>query len=374
MPLTTASRRVAAVPDGANAVRIEGLHKRFGDQVALESLDLEVAAGEFLVLLGPSGCGKTTTMRSIAGLERPTNGRISIGGRVVFDDGAKVDVAPSERNVGMVFQSYAIWPHRTVAQNISFPLKMQKVPRKEQNERVERALHLVGLEGLGGRSASMLSGGQMQRVALARSIVMRPSVLLLDEPLSNLDAKLRERLRVELKETQQELGTTSVYVTHDQAEALALADRIVLMRKGVIEQVATPLELYQQPATRFAAEFVGMNNVLPGTSTAGRITIGDTIVLVTDGRAPDGRVSVCLRAEDFMLEPPTSWNGNRIAGTVEVVNLLGSQVLYAVHAGGVQLEVVVPFTGSLLPRGQEVELGIAPANVRCFATDEAGEA
>ncbi len=369
MSLTLPAQSAVAT-GGPSAVRIEGLHKKFGDQVALESLDLTVRQGEFLVLLGPSGCGKTTTMRSIAGLETPTDGRISIGGRTVFDRAKKIEVSPSARNVGMVFQSYAIWPHRTVAQNVSFPLKMQKVPRKEMNARVDQVLELVGLEGLGGRSASMLSGGQMQRVALARSVVMRPNVLLLDEPLSNLDAKLRERLRVELKETQQELGTTSIYVTHDQAEALALADRIVLMRKGVIEQIATPLDLYQRPATRFAAEFVGMNNVLTGRAHGGTVTVGDgDLVLHTDSHVHDGPVALCLRAEDFVLDPPESWNGNTLLGTIEVVNLLGSQVLYAVEVGSIKIEIIVPFTGQLLKRGDTVRLGLSAHSVRCFEED-----
>lgn len=366
--------RIDAVAESGEAVEISALHKTFGGEVALESLDLAVRRGEFLVLLGPSGCGKTTTMRSIAGLEQPTSGVIKIGGRTVFDRSNKIDVAPAARNVGMVFQSYAIWPHRTVAQNVSFPLKMQKIPSREAKERVRDVLELVGLDGMGDRSASMLSGGQMQRVALARSLVMRPSVLLLDEPLSNLDAKLREKLRVELKQTQQNLGTTSIYVTHDQAEALALADRIVLMRKGVIEQVSTPLELYLEPRSKFAAQFVGMNNVLVGRvdrdSSSTRIVLGDgDLVLKTDYRGSEETVAVCLRAEDFILELPAGWHGNVISGRIEVVSFLGSQVLYSVRVGSLMLEVIVPFTGCLQNRGQEIEIGLINSSVRCFANE-----
>ncbi|GAA3929321.1 ABC transporter ATP-binding protein [Microbacterium soli] len=357
-----------------HAVEIASLHKRFGDQVALQSLDLTVNTGEFLVLLGPSGCGKTTTMRSIAGLEEPTDGTIKIDGEVVYAGHGRVNVPPAARRVGMVFQSYAIWPHRTVAQNIGFPLKMQKVPRKEARERVEQALELVGLDGLGGRSASMLSGGQMQRVALARSFVMQPRVLLLDEPLSNLDAKLRERLRLELKETQQRLGTTSIYVTHDQGEALALADRIVLMRKGVIEQVSTPLDLYQSPSTQFAAEFIGTNNLFTGTVT--RTVEGTAQVdipglpepLFSGYHGPMGAVAVSVRAEDVIVDPPETWSGTTLQGELSVVSLLGSQISYVVRLGDAQLQVLLPFTGELRRRGDRCRIGIPSHAVRCFTT------
>lgn len=370
----SASEAVGAVeatsPD--LAVDVRGLHKKFGKQTALESLDLSVEKGEFLVLLGPSGCGKTTTMRSIAGLEQPTGGVIEVGGQVVFDSSRGIDRAPADRKIGMVFQSYAIWPHRTVRENVSFPLKMQKVPRKEATKRIDDVLELVGLEAMGRRSASMLSGGQMQRVALARSIVMNPAVLLLDEPLSNLDAKLRERLRVELKRTQQRLGTTSIYVTHDQAEALALADRIVLMRNGAIEQISTPLELYKNPRTLFAAEFMGTNNVFSGRlerGSEGNVAVIDGMALPTEYDGPAGPVAVVLRADDFVENPSDSWSGTRINGRVEISSLLGSQILYAVRVGEVLLEVLVPFVDRLLKPGDELAFGIKPEYVRCFAEE-----
>ena len=375
MTVTAASRQGETTGD-IPAVEISGLHKRFGDQTALHSLDLTVEAGEFLVLLGPSGCGKTTTMRSIAGLEQPTEGTIKVGGQAVYDSSKRINVPPANRRIGMVFQSYAIWPHRTVAENVGFPLRMQKVPRGEAKGRVQEVLELVGLEGLGGRSASMLSGGQMQRVALARSIVMRPEVLLLDEPLSNLDAKLRERLRIELKETQQRLGTTSIYVTHDQAEALALADRIVLMRQGVIEQISTPLELYRNPKTRFAAEFMGTNNLFSGVarSGAGRTTVdivGLPAPLPTAYAGLDGDVTVSIRAEDVIVSPPASWEGARLDGVVEVVSLLGSQVSYAVRIGDHDVLALLPFDGRLWQRGEPLQIGIARDGVRCFAKESA---
>ena len=370
----TAAMTQSGTTGDSPAVEIAGLHKRFGDQTALHSLDLTVEAGEFLVLLGPSGCGNTTTMRSIAGLEQPTGGTIKVGGQAVYDSSKRINVAPANRRIGMVFQSYAIWPHRTVAENIGFSLRMQKVPRGDAKKRVDEALELVGLEGLGKRSASMLSGGQMQRVALARSIVMRPQVLLLDEPLSNLDAKLRERLRLELKETQQRLGTTSMYVTHDQAEALALADRIVLMRQGVIEQVSTPLELYQNPASRFAAEFMGTNNLFEGTAAPGpgasRVEVnGLAGELVSTYSGSPGPVAVSIRAEDVVVNPPASWDGARLRGVVEVVSLLGSQVSYAVRVGDRDILVLLPFDGQLWRRGDSLEIGIGAAAVRCFAKD-----
>ena len=210
-------------------ITLEHLSLKYGANTVVKDLDLQIADGESLVLLGQSGCGKTSTMRCIAGLEQPSGGRITIGDTVVHDSERRVTVAPYKRNVGMVFQSYAVWPHRTVFENVGFSLKMKKVPKEEAARRVRKALAIVGLADFETRGASQLSGGQMQRVALARSLVMQPSVLLLDEPLSNLDARLRERLRIELREIQLEQNLTTVYVTHDQIEAFALADRIALM-------------------------------------------------------------------------------------------------------------------------------------------------
>ncbi|MGX7722886.1 ABC transporter ATP-binding protein [Rhodococcus sp. 5G237] len=361
-------------------IRISGLTKKYGDKVAVNNIDLDVRAGEFLVLLGPSGCGKTTTMRSIAGLEHPTSGSISIGGRTVFDARTHTQVAPNERNIGMVFQSYAIWPHRTVFQNVAFPLTMKRPrPSKEAIEkRVEATLEMVGLDHVSAQSASRLSGGQMQRVALARSVVMEPDVLLLDEPLSNLDAKLREKLRVELKQIQRDLGMTSIYVTHDQAEALALADRIVLMRNGTIEQQGTPMELYHDPQTRFAAEFIGLNNKLIGRATqtgdGARFDVPGSFDLFSGSAlSTTGPATAFIRAEDIriVLGGPEYYDGtNLLQGTVELVELLGSQFLYAVRVGETLLQVLTGNNGQMLAHGTEVQLAVDVRHVRCFPEEQ----
>ena len=248
-------------------ITLENLSLQYSGNTVVKELDLEIADGESLVLLGQSGCGKTSTMRCIAGLEQPSGGRITIGDTVVHDSERRVSVAPYKRNVGMVFQSYAVWPHRTVFENVGFSLKMKKVPKEEATKRVRKALAVVGLSDFETRGASQLSGGQMQRVALARSLVMQPSVLLLDEPLSNLDARLRERLRIELREIQLDLSLTTVYVTHDQIEAFALADRIALMQGGRIVQIGTPQEIYAAPSTKSIADFLGVGNIFPCTVT-----------------------------------------------------------------------------------------------------------
>ena len=234
---------------------------------AARSVSFEVPAGKMFTLLGPSGCGKTTTLRSVAGLEKPDAGEIRVDDRVVFSAEKRIFIPPNHRNFGMVFQSYAIWPHLTVFKNVAFPLQVgtRKYSRKQINDMVQRALHVVALDGLEGRPATQLSGGQQQRLALARAIVNQPPLLLLDEPLSNLDAKLRERMRFELKRLQHDLGLTSVYVTHDQAEALALSHQVAVMSQGEVVQVGSPREIYERPANRFVADFVGTTNLVPGT-------------------------------------------------------------------------------------------------------------
>jgi iron(III) transport system ATP-binding protein len=245
-------------------ISVRGLTKTFGTGAeafrAINGIDFDVPQGAVLTLLGPSGCGKTTTLRCLAGLERPDNGSISIGGKAVVDTRERVFVPIHKRKIGMVFQSYAIWPHMTVLGNVCYPLGERGMGRREMRERGEAALALVGLEGLGGRLAPNLSGGQQQRVALARAIVAEPEVLLLDEPLSNLDAKLRESMRVELRSLQQRLGITTVYVTHDQIEALSMSDVVVVMNRGVIVEQGAPRELYERPRTQFVADFLGTAN------------------------------------------------------------------------------------------------------------------
>jgi iron(III) transport system ATP-binding protein len=248
-----------------SSVRIRSLTKHFGGKVpttAIDNLDLEITEGEFLVLLGPSGCGKTTTLRCIAGLETADEGAISFADRVVFDAAGGVNVPPNKRNIGMVFQSYALWPHMTVRKNIGYPLRTRRVRREQATQWIEEVAALVDTTPLLDRYPAQLSGGQQQRIALARGLVARPDLVLFDEPLSNLDARLRDQVRTEIHELHGRLGFTAVYVTHDQVEALALGDRLAIMRAGAIEQLAAPDEIFEEPATEYVAGFIGMANRL----------------------------------------------------------------------------------------------------------------
>lgn len=358
-------------------VQIENLVKQFdeGRVTAVDDLTLDIEQGEFLVLLGPSGCGKTTTMRALVGLEEPTSGRITVDGRVMFDRDKAINVPSNKRGMGMVFQSYAIWPHKTVAQNVAFPLEMQSVSRSEIESRVDDMLGLVGLGGLGERGASQLSGGQMQRVALARSLVMRPKLLLLDEPLSNLDAKLRDKLRFELREIQQELGTTSVYVTHDQAEALALADRIAVMRNGKIVQLDGPTNLYRRPVNTFVADFLGASNLLTGTivdhdGVPGiRLTGSDLLLPVNkdeDVPAAGTDVHLSVRPEDVEFTSVEVESGfGRARAKVLASSFLGTHARYHVDLeGGPDLFVVSDETAELIKTGANVGVTFPPEAVQ----------
>jgi ABC-type Fe3+/spermidine/putrescine transport system ATPase subunit len=244
--------------DAEPVLRLQGVVKRYGPVTALGPVDIDVGRGEFLTLLGPSGCGKTTTLQIIAGLTRPSQGRLLLSGRDI------TELAPPYRDMGLVFQNYALFPHKTIAGNVAFGLRMRKVPKAEIAERVARVLELVGLPGTEERYPHQLSGGQRQRVALARAVVVEPSILLLDEPLSNLDALLRKRMRVELRDIQRRLGITTIFVTHDQDEAFEMSDRVVLMNTGRVEQIGAPEDIYDRPATRFAAEFVGEASLIEG--------------------------------------------------------------------------------------------------------------
>ncbi len=300
---------------------IEGLVKRYGDFHAVRDVSLSVADGEFLVLLGPSGCGKTTTLRMVAGFIEPTSGRVRLGG-------ANVTLLPPwKRNAGMVFQSYALFPHLTVAQNVAFGLEMRKLSRADIERRVEETLALVRLSGYGGRLPRQLSGGQQQRVALARALAIRPDVLLLDEPLSNLDAKLRQEVRVEIRELQRQLGLTTVMVTHDQEEALTMADRLVVMNEGSVRQVGSQRDLYERPADRFVAGFVGRSTFLEGTLEApGRFRSDGGLVLNCVG-ATEGRSVLALRPERVEIGPtPHAGLDNDLPGTVEFVSYLGALI------------------------------------------------
>src|SRR3982751_2058243 len=249
-------------------IHVENLVKQFGEQRALNDVAFRVDGGELFTLLGPSGCGKSTTLMSIAGFQTPEAGRISVGGDVFYDAERRVNVPAERRNLGIVFQSYAVWPHMTVFANLAFPLKVRKTKRNAIRPRVLEVLGLVEMEQYADRYPHQLSGGQQQRVALARALVYSPSVLLLDEPFSNLDAKLRERARAWVKELQHRLGLTTIFVTHDQDEALSMSDRVVVMNAGEVQQIGTPEEIYRRPANRFVAEFVGNVNLLTGQVAA----------------------------------------------------------------------------------------------------------
>jgi iron(III) transport system ATP-binding protein len=332
-----------------SALYTEYAGERGGAVKAAQNVSFEVPEGKLFTLLGPSGCGKTTTLRSIAGLEKPTAGEIAVGGRVVYSSGKGIFVAPNKRNFGMVFQSYAIWPHMNVFQNVAFPLEVRKLPRKEIREKVVRVLTAVALDHLVDRDATKLSGGQQQRLALARALVMEPLLLLLDEPLSNLDAKLRDRMRTELKRLQREFSLTTVYVTHDQSEALALSHEIAVMNEGHVVQIGTPRQIYEQPANQFVADFVGTTNFIGGIVTAlddghGRCivssAIGELKAHAGEGVAKNGAVTVSVRPEDIELSeaPPASAEGDNISwGTVVAKDFLGNYLDFSVKVGDVVL-------------------------------------
>ena len=315
---------------------------------AARDIAFEVEKGKFFTLLGPSGCGKTTTLRSIAGLERPTTGEIAVNGRVVFSSARNISVALNRRNFGMVFQSYAIWPHMTVFENAAFPLQVRGgIAKKTIRERVMRVLETMALDKLADREATQLSGGQQQRLALARAIVMEPELLLLDEPLSNLDAKLRERMRFELKRLQRELGLTTVYVTHDQAEALALSHEVAVMNEGRIVQIGSPRTIYEQPHNRFVAEFIGTSNFLDGTvagveNGAGlfrvRTGLGELVARSERALTRGELVTVSVRPENVdVLETAPDARTNVFAGRVDSKVFQGDFVDFQIRAQGMNL-------------------------------------
>jgi len=327
---------------------VEGLYTEYpndrGEIVrAAQDVSFRVEEGRLFTLLGPSGCGKTTTLRSIAGLERPRAGEISVNGRVVFSSGKGVFVAPNRRGFGMVFQSYAIWPHMTVFENAAFPLEVadKKYSRKQVRENVMRVLSAVQLDDLADREATKLSGGQQQRLALARALVMEPALLLLDEPLSNLDAKLRERMRFELKRLQRDLKITTVYVTHDQSEALALSHEIAVMNHGRILQIGRPRDIYEHPSNQFVADFVGNTNFLDGAvvchdgagSSVVRTDIGDVHVRSPRQMTAGDHVAVSIRPEDVELTETPRSGENVWQGTVEQKVFLGEAIDFRVTVG-----------------------------------------
>jgi ABC-type Fe3+/spermidine/putrescine transport system ATPase subunit len=330
------------------SIVVQNLVKRYGNVTVVHGISFDVAKGEFVSLLGPSGCGKTTTLRCIAGLEDANGGLIKIGEDVVSAPEQGILTPPHERNIGMVFQSYAIWPHMSVAQNVGFPLSIRKVPAAEVAKQVDEALEVVGMRHLKDRQPSQLSGGQQQRVALARAIVGRPKVLLFDEPLSNLDAKLREGTRIEIRRLQRELGVAAVYVTHDQQEALSMSDRVIVMESGQIMQVGAPKELYRHPVNRFVADFVGHASFIDVTrSPDGRTWItpdGTSIELDASGIPSEGSYQAMLRPEAIHLSraADTLVDGaqvNMLKGQVREGHYMGAYTEYLVQAAGTVLKV-----------------------------------
>jgi spermidine/putrescine transport system ATP-binding protein len=350
-------------------VELETLTKRFADFTAVDGISVEIRAGEFFSLLGPSGCGKTTTLRMVAGFEPPSGGKIMLDG---------VDVgfwAPNRRNVNTVFQSYALFPFLTVAENVAFGMRYKSVPKSERDKRVAEALELVQLTGFEKRRPNQLSGGQQQRVALARALVLRPAVLLLDEPLGALDAKLRRTLQVELGALQKQVGITFLYVTHDQEEALTMSDRLAVMNHGRIAQLGTPAEVYNEPADAYVADFLGVSNLMDASVEPGgdrreccRLRLGDFALEAQAGRLDaNGAVKLAIRPERIHLHPYDDSGSNRVPGMVERLVFLGSIThVYVRLATGSTLQALVRNDGSSLAYGQgtAVSVGLPPDALR----------
>jgi len=362
------------VATSLTVLRLDGVSKQFGAQRAVEGVSLAIARGEIFTLLGPSGCGKTTTLRLVAGLEQPDAGEIVLRDRGVASAPRRMFEPPHKRNLGMVFQSYAIWPHMTAFENVAYPLELRGVRRATIRQRVAAVLELVGLAGLEARPATLLSGGQMQRLALCRALVYEPDLLLLDEPFSNLDAKLREQMRVELKLLQRRLGVTVLFVTHDQIEALSLSDRVAVMQGGRVEQVGAPRELYERPASAFVRDFLGQTVILRG---AVKEVAGETVAVSLDGvlagatlrgrlpadaaLASGAAVQLAIRPEDIEVtlaagEP----EGHALTGTIETLLFVGDRYEARVTLGGEQRVLLLLSRGGAWREGQRVRLGLPP--------------
>jgi len=349
-------------------VTLEKLSKHYGPVKAVNAIDLAIEEGEFVALLGPSGCGKTTTLRCIAGLEQPSDGVIRFDGKVVSS--RQDSLPPERRQIGMVFQSYAVWPHMTVAENIAFGLKLKRgLARADVAAHVAKALQTVGLADFGDRGVHQLSGGQQQRVALARAIALEPRLLLFDEPLSNLDAKLREQMRMEIRQLQQRLGITSIYVTHDQEEAMVIADRIVLMQGGRIAQTGTPADIYTNPASVFAASFVGAANVLPAivisADSTSRVSLGCGLELdsAQNGFGVRNEVDVLCRPEQLVLSPVKPDGANVFQALVEQSVFMGNSADVFLKHGPLEFKARVS-PAALWPPATALWVKIPPESVR----------
>jgi iron(III) transport system ATP-binding protein len=350
-------------------VDLQRISKSYPGLKALDDVSFSIQSGEFFTLLGPSGCGKTTLLRTVAGFSRQDHGQVLVDGRPI--DG----VPAHRRNIGMVYQDYAIFPHMTVAENVAFGLAMRRRPRPEIAERTARALDLVQLGGLAARLPHELSGGQQQRVALARAVVISPQILLMDEPLSNLDAKLRVELRDDMRDLQRSLGITTLYVTHDQEEALVLSDRIGIMRGGRVHQVGTPRDVYARPATLFVASFVGAMNVIPGVAIGpgGEVSLGSTAGRLA-ALAGRGRATLAIRPEDVIVpDGPTGDPAIRLAGVVTKATFAGREAYYRVDAGGglrLVAHVFRPHERHLGGVGDRVEVALPVGRLHAFGADD----
>jgi iron(III) transport system ATP-binding protein len=348
-------------------IEVANLLVRYGEVVAVHEVSFDIAPGEMVTLLGPSGCGKTTTLRAVAGLETPSSGSIRLNGDTVYSAAERRNVPAEKRGVSMVFQSYAIWPHMTVFDNVAYGLRVRKLPHAEVRRNVHRVLELVQMQDFADRPASKLSGGQQQRVAVARAIAFSPSVLLFDEPLSNLDAKLRAEMRVELRELQRRLDITSLYVTHDQEEALAISDRVIVMDNGRIEQIGSPEEIYNRPRSRFVADFVGSANLIQG-KVRGPSGVNGTLMFEADGgmllevvvadASRNGQNTVALRSSYVDLAPAAG-SRNAIPGRIHRRMFHGDFIQYVVDWPAGQLIVRRPPT-ELFDEGSEVTISFAP--------------
>ena len=356
-------------------ITVSDLVKRFGSVSVVNRVGFSIEEGELFTLLGPSGCGKTTLLRLIAGFYRADAGEIRFDGRVVND------MPPDQRGIGMVFQNYALWPHMTVSGNVSYGLKLRKVPAAEIAARLDAVLAKVSLTGLGDRYPGQLSGGQQQRVALARALVLNPRILLLDEPLSNLDAKIRVQVRAEIRKLQKEVGITTVYVTHDQEEALTLSDRIAVLNRGSVQQIGPPKALYERPGNRFVADFIGINNLLDGTvrsaePAARRLRVatalGEMSVLQESKLREGDRCVLCVRPENAALDGRPTDDGNAVSGRIAFASFLGNTLRYDVDLGqGIVFKADVrdPLHHEQRPTGSPVTLHFAAASTVAIPAD-----
>jgi len=361
-PMTRTQDGVART---AVEVRMEGLSRHYGPVVALDRLDLTLQPGELVALLGPSGCGKTTTLRLVAGLEDADTGHITVGGKDI------TRVSAAKRDMGMVFQAYSLFPHMTVRQNVAFGLRLRKVSGAQRDKRAIEMLDLVGLATQADRYPHQISGGQQQRVALARALAIEPQVLLLDEPLSALDAKVRAQLRDQIRRIQLEVGITTLFVTHDQEEALAIADRVGVMREGRLDQLAPPTEVYSRPATSFVAEFVGLSNRLTGEVRGGEVTVRGCTLPLVERDVPDGQVVALVRPEAVTLASHTAPEPGPLVGTVIAVTFLGATSRVTVDLGDTTvLAQLSTSDASALPAGSRVTLTIRPDPVLVSASSE----